>query len=190
MNLVTFLPFLRRPHQFTGADMSGSMAVHHDLLIGSLQSDPAAAVFLLQEKLRSFGGGNPISQVRQAVADLPLELSRRIETAPFCMFRDRGLYAGDWVGLGKSSDFADLALMRSGLSKPVPVCGIVHSALFPGVFQTYLSSIALNRPGDMFVATSAAAQRATKELLEQAWGVIHARREVLAAISHTPSRNR
>ncbi len=84
-------------------------------------------------------------------------------------------------------------MFRRRLPRPVPICGIVHSCLFPGIVGSFMNLLQLARSGDVLCVTSTAAMQATKALLEHAFTMLGTTNNPLARyrdervkLVHTP----
>lgn len=167
--LLTFFPFLRRRHEFTDADSMGSFVVHHDLAIWALTSGAIERAFILPERLNIFSQQRPVDSILESLTQIHPEIQGRFQVVTSPQLIAQASSQPGLLALGKSSDFTDLALMRRWIPAPVPICGIVHSCLFPGVLSNYMTSLLMARKGDLLCATSTAAFEATQSLLGQAW---------------------
>lgn len=174
IDLVTFFPFVRQSGEFTDADSMGSFAVHHDLAIWALSEGVADHVWILPDKVNVFSRDRPIETIQASLQSLPSGLRGKVSLRSSVSFARQAGRAHRLIALGKSSDFADLAMFRRRVPEPVPVCGIVHSCLFPGILGTYMNLLQMARRGDVLCVTSTAAMQATRALLDHASALLGA----------------
>ena len=146
----------------------GSLAVHQDLILWSLKSQITEDVCILQERLGHGLQNHHQREMQASLAELTEEMRRKISCRPIHWLAGDVAQRQSWIGLGKSSECCDWAMVRDSCVRRFPICGIIHSALFPGILNSFMSLHMHFLPGDVLVATSKHAKRATESIIDQA----------------------
>lgn len=168
VRLLTYFPFVRQPDLYTEAEASGSFAVHHDLATVGISQGVIDEVCILVDRMNVFSRERPIAAILGSLESLPHEIRERISLRSAIGLNWKDLPAPRCIAIGKSSECAELVMLRRWFRGRVPVCGIVHSCLFPGVLNSYSNLLVSGQQGDVLCTTSRAATEATKALMEQA----------------------
>ncbi|MFN3325743.1 MAG: glycosyltransferase family 4 protein [Bryobacteraceae bacterium] len=168
MDIVTFFPFLRVPGEFTEAESSGSLAVHHDLLHWALLTGTIRRGWILPDRMNVFGREQPVERMYRALESFPEEVRNRTAIISALALIQNETSEKSFLALGKSSEILELMALRNHMRSPTAVCGLVHSCLFPGTITTYCGALLNARDGDVLCVTSTAAMQATCALLDQA----------------------
>lgn len=167
-NIITPFPLIKNHHSFNRGDMSGSVIAHHDLLLWAMRSDKSMQCHLLVETLGAFRPDNILQLIRSSLRTLDIDIASRVFLTPATKATSTDVYqGGPVVALGRSVDFAELALLRNLSPAPFPITAIVHAVLFPSVVPALLTSVVHSRSFDTFVATSEAGRTAIQSLLYQ-----------------------
>lgn len=144
--------------------------VHHDLVMAGIESGVVDEVCILVDRMDVFSGRQSLKAIRESVEELPPEIGRHISLSSAVDLTWRHLDMPNCVAIGKSSEWTELAALRRAFRAAVPVCGIVHSCIFPDVLAHYAHTLLSAEVGDVFCCSSGPALTSTRCLLDQAEG--------------------
>lgn len=131
MIYTTCIPFLRDYYHYSLSDRYGAMVVHDDLLVQSLMYGIATTAEIVCDGFADNSG--PVKHItsilRSSLAQLPAGVARRVKIR--CLAEDSAQLWAERVLVGKLPEFGQLCNLRSASATPFPVCGLMHSAVFP-----------------------------------------------------------
>jgi glycosyltransferase involved in cell wall biosynthesis len=145
--------------------LTGSDAVHTQLLHRALEMGEAARVVVLNE-MRTLPPGEDSDD------GFSVRFSDRFVTANICRLSLHDSVRsprsnGNSVYFGKVHHFSQFAQLRSGENTRAPISCVVHSVSFPDLFASYVAFLIQAWPCDRLVATSLAAREAVESLIDQ-----------------------